>query len=222
MKKLLRTMLCLLCLMPVFANLSSVSVQAEEEFPYEGIYLTDENRAIWGFVFSENKVQVVVRHEELRDSETRNMERYTDLIQVGQLINRGVLTPMIDPSLSAEEAAKWHEKNNRHTPDLAKIYSEVAEKITPTMTREEVDAMIDAQIPSVDYSYLNLNFNNLVFYPYVQINAPTFRRSQDLWLVELGSQKLFRFEHDENTDGSSITDDYGVTYSKRDFIEIVR
>ncbi|MGO4939523.1 hypothetical protein ACTQ45_05805 [Fundicoccus sp. Sow4_D5] len=221
MKKLLRTMLCLLCLMPVFANLSSVSVQAEEEFPYEGIYLTDENRAIWGFVFFENGVQVVVRHEELRNSETRNMERYTELIQVGRLLEDG-LTGMIDPSMDAEDIAKWYEKNNIHIPDYAKIYSDVAEKITPTMRREEIDAMIDAQIPSIDYSYLNFNYNNPVFYQYIQINAPTIRRSQDLWLVELGNQKLFRFEHEDNTDGSKITDDYGVTYSKRDFIEIVR
>lgn len=220
MKKILRTMLCLLCLMPIVANLSSVSIQAEEEFPYEGIYLTDENRIIWGFVFFENGVQVVVRNEEFRNSQTRNMERYTELIQVGSLLEDG-LTGMIDPTMDAEDVAKWREENINF-PDYAKIYSDVAEKITPTMRREEIDAMIDAQIPSIDYSYLNFNYNNPVFYQYIQINSPTIRKSQNLWVVELGNQKLFRFENEDNTDGNKITDDYGVTYTKRDYIEIVR
>lgn len=214
MKKLLLSLIICLSLLPLFFTNQTVNAQIAEDFPYEGIYLTGENRVIRGFIFEEHAIHILLRREDLRDAETKNMERYHELLNAGRT---DALTGMINPSMDAEEIKKWREEN-LNLPDYAKIYAEVAKQITPDMTRDEIDAMIDAQDPSIDYSNLHFNYTNPspTFHQYITVNAPTIEKSQNLWVVSLNPQRLLRFEYDENTDGSTITDDYGVTYMKHD------
>lgn len=187
-----------------------IYAQTDEDFPYEGIYLTVENRMIQGFVFDEDYIRILLRKDNEIDGETKNLERYHELLNA----NRG-LDGFIDPTMDAEEVEKWREENLSF-PDYAQIYAEVAEQITPDMTRQEIDALIDAQDPHIDYAYVQYNFNNPLPMLFITLHAPTIERSQDLWIVKIQSQRLLRFEYEENADGETITDDFGVTYTKTD------
>lgn len=213
MKKLLVVIIFYLSLSPVLVTRQTAAAQIAEDFPYEGIYLTDENRIIRGFIFEETGLQILLRREDLRDSETKNTERLDNLIQAGR--QNDSLTGMLDPTMNAEDVEKWREEN-LNFPDYAKIYAEVAEQITPDMTREAIDALIDAQDPGLDFTYLQFNYINPIFHQFIKVNAPTIEQSQNLWIVRINTERLLRFEYDENTDGNTITDDYGVTYTKHD------
>lgn len=187
-----------------------INAQTDGDFPYEGIYLTDENRMIQGFVFDDASIMILLRPENQRDDETKNTERLFELLN-----NYQGLTGMIDPTMDADEFKKWQEEN-LNLPDYAQIYTEVAAQITPEMTRQDIDALIDAQDPHIDFANVHHNFNAPSDYQFITLHAPTIERSQDLWLVKIQTQRILRFEYEEDSDGETITDDYGVTYTKSD------
>lgn len=189
---------------------TSINAQTDGDFPYEGIYLTDENRMIQGFVFDDASIMILLRPENQRDDETKNTERLFELLN-----NYQGLTGMIDPTMDADEVKKWQEEN-LNLPDYAQIYTEVAAQITPEMTRQDIDALIDAQDPHIDFANVHHNFNAPSDYQFITLHAPTIERSQDLWLVKIQTQRILRFEYEEDSDGETITDDYGVTYTKSD------
>ena len=189
---------------------TSINAQTDGDFPYEGIYLTVENRMIQGFVFDDASIMILLRPENQRDDETKNTERLFELLN-----NYQGLTGMIDPTMDADEVKKWQEEN-LNLPDYAQIYTEVAAQITPEMTRQDIDALIDAQDPHIDFANVHHNFNAPSDYQFITLHAPTIERSQDLWLVKIQTQRILRFEYEEDSDGETITDDYGVTYTKSD------
>ena len=189
---------------------TSINAQTDGDFPYEGIYLTVENRMIQGFVFDDAIILILLRPENQRDDETKNTERLFELLN-----NYQGLTGMIDPTMDADEVKKWQEEN-LNLPDYAQIYTEVAAQITPEMTRQDIDALIDAQDPHIDFANVHHNFNAPSDYQFITLHAPTIERSQDLWLVKIQTQRILRFEYEEDSDGETITDDYGVTYTKSD------
>ncbi|MRI82416.1 hypothetical protein GIY11_10385 [Aerococcaceae bacterium DSM 109653] len=183
-----------------------VTESNQQEFPYNGYYATEENRYIRGFYFDEHTIYIIFPLENEINTDTKNFDRWEKLYNHANYVSLN-----INPFVSSEEVEKWREEN---LPNLAEIYTEVAKQITPDMTRQQVDAMIDAQIPSVDTTNAIINTDRMWWNPYVKLNAPTIFRSQNLWRVEIYDNLLLRFEYEESTDGETITDDYGVTYTK--------
>lgn len=185
---------------------NQVTEENEQEFPYNGYYATEENRYIRGFYFDEHTIYIIFPLENEINTDTKNFDRWEKLYNHANYASLN-----INPFDNSEEIEKWREKN---LPNLAEIYTEVAKQITPDMTRQQIDAMIDAQIPSVDTTNAIVNTDRMWWNPYVKLNAPTIFRSQNLWRVEIYDNLLLRFEYEEGTDGETITDDYGITYTK--------
>jgi len=210
MKKCMLILVAMLLSLTFLLPQSQVVAQENTDFPYKGYYLTEENRMIQGFVFDDASIMILLRPENQRDDETKNTERLFELLN-----NYQGLTGMIDPTMDADEFKKWQEEN-LNLPDYAQIYTEVAAQITPEMTRQDIDALIDAQDPHIDFANVHHNFNAPSDYQFITLHAPTIERSQDLWLVKIQTQRILRFEYEEDSDGETITDDYGVTYTKSD------
>lgn len=193
MKRILKY--CITSLLLMFSGFPS-AIFAEEEFPYDGTYLTEENYAIQGFVFDQEQetITILIDH-----SASRLKNRVSELMNFNYA---GYYEIMLD----SKEAETYMTAMQNEPIIYDEILKEVADEIEPWMTRTDVFKLIDQQMPGLHFYPEWHNFNEAM------IVQPIIETSQNLWIISTQARRILRFEI--NDDLNQITDDYQVTYTK--------
>ncbi|HBY89892.1 MAG: hypothetical protein ACTHWP_00970 [Ruoffia tabacinasalis] len=98
MKKSIRFIIAI-CVLFTFGNLEQniVFANSDEEFDIDGIYMTDEDSAIKGYIFSEEEVVLLLNDLDSYTTETTNRKLVTDDLGA-YLTNNNQLTKLSDPT----------------------------------------------------------------------------------------------------------------------------
>ena len=98
MKKTVKKLMSRIVMMIILTMLAPIgSVHSHEDFNVEGIYMTDENSAIKGYIFSEDEVVLLLNELDSYTTDTTNRKLVTDDLGA-YLTNNNQLTSLTDPT----------------------------------------------------------------------------------------------------------------------------
>lgn len=174
----------------------TMNVLAEEPFPYAGVFATTDGSAlIYQIEIEENEVQLHLNEENLQKEE--NAPQVQSLLDLTRLEETAALKAA---NPSDPQPPNYLEDLGI---DYESIYREVAELITPEMSREEIDELIDQFLPAIEWVEKADSVSIIA-------RNPQFRQNQDgKWRISLWNELFLLVEE---IDDASFETQNGVVY----------
>ncbi|UUX33493.1 hypothetical protein [Fundicoccus culcitae] len=186
-----------ICLMMVFSVFSTpVGTQAQTErqsidrLPFEGYFMGPDDYAIEGLLFKENQLIIYVND----DTSLEGHDRVHHLVEFHDF-------PHPDLMSYTESLRQVYMESGDLPYDLQAIYEEITAKITPEMSQNDVQDLINNRIPGIYYTEKN-------GYDYFTIASPIVSQTADAWQIQLFDEVIFILEEVEGT----LQDQDGVVY----------
>lgn len=208
MKKITR----ILTLVSVFISLSLANVSpafAEESpsFPYEGIYVTDVDRAVHAYIFAPNSIYLIYNRDSYPNQ--RNSERIFNLLN----FKTEALTSTVNPAQSAEEIEAMREDLGLNT-SLKEKLAEILEELPEDATFQDFEIALDGQFQRIEFGS---HLFNQYFADHIKLTKPQIDlRNEDEWVVRMFQQRIFSIK--PGPEEGTIVDDYKGVYRKADDI----
>ncbi len=215
---------CFILNVYLFLGISPISVQAEDnlsidDLPFSGYYLAPEDHGIEGLLFENNQLRIYINdesryrhgdsyhHHDHSHDDASSHESVPDQRFIEYLFELNSF-PHPDLENYTPQVRGVYLEENDLPYDLASIYQEITDQITPEMSQSDIIELINRSIPGIYYTEKE-------GFSYFIIAKPTVTHSDNKWSISLFGNDLFQL----NVEGTDLIDTQGTQYQYIDGVK---
>lgn len=220
MKKAFFSQICLMLLIV----LMPIEVYAKEkttlmDLPFQGYFMGPEESGVEGILIENNQLLIYIKdHSRFYDNaeshhhgaSTHHHEETKSYIdqEFIQWLFEFNSSPYPDLKSYSESVRQAYLEELHMPKNLQKVYSDLAQEITPEMSQLDILDLIHNRIPGIYYT-------EKFGYQYFVIASPTVKRSEDTWEIRLLGKDIISLKQE----GNKIIDNKGIIYEYIDGIK---